>query len=621
MHAIPLFRSNAIAKTDWMPILGGIVITIVVNVTYFSARNIGFWSDDYAFIEVAARLSFLENLIWYFDPRLQFLWYRPIPGMLWWIEWQLFRNNPLGYHLVYVLIHLANCLLLYAIVARVLRNWLSGFASALVYAGISVYSHAVLRPSDETALAVLFYLLTILFWIHFLLKQNWRLYVCAYLFFVLALFSKEASVTLPVMLFLVDRLLVGSKAAINLLVRRYLPLLLILIPYLAFELALAPNTLYKTNLGYGLGVHIFSILGEYLTRLVFPWGLDLLLNYVWLSLVLLGIVYLIIQRRDRRWLFWVIGMLMTLAPYVPFQFVFPRFLYLPMMFPAIAIGGIAAWLHMKFASRHWHTVLVASGLVGIVMVNGLQTMREIVALEHFAHELRVPLRTISQRHPTFPPDAFLYFIDPPVPLYSGMFFLKYGSQVSVGGDIGVYDSLWKNVPPKPAGLCDHNTAYVFYFDESGELKEPRTSCNENTISEPMPPVDFESSIQLEGYEIVSSQVKQGEDLFILLYWRTQDRVIKDYTVFAHLLDRYGNIVAGADSQPRNGKARTSSWRIRERVVDWRIIPVPKEVPPGSDYVLAIGLYDYLTMQRLGIIDANGHVFSDRVIIRPITILE
>lgn len=157
-----------------LPILGGIVIALVVNVTYFGARRIGFWSDDYAFIEVAARLSFLENLVWYFDPRLQSLWYRPIPGMFWWFEWQIFRDNPLGYHLVYVFIHSANCLLLYAIVTHILKNWLTGFVSALVYTGIGVYSHAVLRPSDETALASLFYLMTILCWLHFLSERRWQ---------------------------------------------------------------------------------------------------------------------------------------------------------------------------------------------------------------------------------------------------------------------------------------------------------------------------------------------------------------------------------------------------------------------------------------------------------------
>lgn len=598
--------------------MGGLTIAMVVGVIYFPALKIGFWSDDYAFVETAARLPLEEYLVWYFDPRVQALWYRPIPGMLFWIEWLTFRGDARGYHLVYVLIHCANCLLLYALAARVTRRWHFGLVSAVVYAGLSVYSLAVMRPSDETALAALFYLLAILFWLSFLSEYRWRYYVLAFFSFILALFSKEASVTLPIMMFLVDRLLVGGQIQPKQLLKRYLPFALALIPYLIFEFTWLPDSQYRTNLGYGLGLHVFSILGEYLTRLAFPWGLNPSWNYLWLSFVAAVFALCIIKRRDRGLLFLLTGSLVTLAPYVPFQFVFPRFLYVPTMFSAMSIGALFIWLQ-KTLNLRWQTVALAGMLASLVIVNGLGTGNDIDWLNRFAREVRLPLRTVSQRHPNFPDDTLLYFIDPPVPLYSGMFFLRYGSQVSVGGDIGIYKSMWRSVLSEPAHLRRHSAAYVFYFDDGGEMKEQSVSLEDTTKVEPALPVNFQSAIQLEGYEIASARVRRGEALVLLLYWQATGKVNQDYTVFAHLLNGNGQMVAGVDHQPRNGNMPTHRWRMNERVVDWIIIPISDDIPSRSDYRLEFGWYDQTTLQRLGIIDSSEHVYSDGIIIEPLAV--
>lgn len=340
-----------------------------------------------------------------------------------------------------------------------------------------------------------------------------------------------------------------------------------------------------------------------------------------MTLVGLGILYAIVRFRSRPLIFVVLGVLVTLAPYLPFQFVFTRFLYLPMMFPAVMLGTTLVRLGRKAHASRWPSLLISVVLSLIVSFNGLHTATEIVSLERFARECRLPLRMISQRYSTFPPNTLLYFINPPVPLYSGMFYLRYGPQVKVGGDIGIYDSLWKNVPPQPADLCNYDVAFVFYFDDRGEVKESRAVCRGNVIIEPSLPINFGPSIQLEGYEVVNREVGRNQDLVVLLYWRAKDRIPLDYTVFAHLLDHAGSMVAGVDSQPRSGKRRTGSWQIGERIVDWIILPIPEDLFPASDYILEFGLYDLKTMQRLGVTDVNGQVFSDRVVVYPISVVK
>ena len=118
-----------------MVIAGIAVLAAVVLITYHSTLRLNFYGDDYSFLEIAGRSSLAQYLAFYFDPRLQTGWYRPLQGMIFGFEWVLFGGNPFGYHLVNVLVHLANCLLLFAIAELIMRRWRVAFLSALIYAG------------------------------------------------------------------------------------------------------------------------------------------------------------------------------------------------------------------------------------------------------------------------------------------------------------------------------------------------------------------------------------------------------------------------------------------------------------------------------------------------------
>jgi len=105
------------------------------------------------------------------------------------------------------------------------------------------------------------------------------------------------------------------------------------------------------------------------------------------------------------------------------------------------------------------------------------------------------------------------------------------------------------------------------------------------------------SIELLGYEV--SAARPGEFLYVTLYWHCLASVEKDYTVFNHLLAPRadGAQVAQQDGPPANGLYPTSWWRPGEVIVDRHVIAVPPDTPPG-EYQLAVGLYEFATMQRL-----------------------
>ena len=72
----------------------------------------------------------------------------------------------------------------------------------------------------------------------------------------------------------------------------------------------------------------------------------------------------------------------------------------------------------------------------------------------------------------------------------------------------------------------------------------------------------------------------------------------DYTVFLHLRDDAGQLVAQADGPPLAGWYPTSWWAPGEWVVDDHSFALPPTLSPGN-YHLVAGLYDPLSGQRLG----------------------
>lgn len=141
----------------------------------------------------------------------------------------------------------------------------------------------------------------------------------------------------------------------------------------------------------------------------------------------------------------------------------------------------------------------------------------------------------------------------------------------------------------------------------GALLEVATFHNDHDllteVTEPLRPTakpdhelaaSFDQGIALEGYSLRSDH---DRTLNLTLFWKASGSTSIPYTVFAHLLDRNGKIVAQHDSPPDNGLKATTAWIKGEIVVDDLAIPLA----PGSSLDgtrLEIGLYDPVSGKRL-----------------------
>ena len=88
-------------------------------------------------------------------------------------------------------------------------------------------------------------------------------------------------------------------------------------------------------------------------------------------------------------------------------------------------------------------------------------------------------------------------------------------------------------------------------------------------------------------------------MFLSLYWQPTGQAPprQDYSIYIHLLDVDGNLLAGWDGVPLQGAYPTRFWRPGESLLDYWVLRVPPDIPTGPAQ-LRIGIYDPLSGERL-----------------------
>jgi hypothetical protein len=119
-------------------------------------------------------------------------------------------------------------------------------------------------------------------------------------------------------------------------------------------------------------------------------------------------------------------------------------------------------------------------------------------------------------------------------------------------------------------------------------------------------VEFEEGVSLAGYSMASDMVYPGNVLELSLIWGADKPTRRPYTVFAHLVDAEGELMAQQDGWPVQGQWPPTCWQAGEAIIDPVQIQVPADAPPG-DYVLLVGMYDASNGQRLKLADGSENV--------------
>ncbi len=153
----------------------------------------------------------------------------------------------------------------------------------------------------------------------------------------------------------------------------------------------------------------------------------------------------------------------------------------------------------------------------------------------------------------------------------------------------------------PLSTENGNSPDTFFV---GPLKVPLPNITKSEIIT-TPLATYGDMIQLDKFIIDQPVLQPGDTLQLSLLWHVLAKPDLDYTVFIHLLDPAGNLVAGNDSQPLGGRYPTMIWTLSEQILDQHIIPIPPDLPPGQ-YYMAIGFYHQPTGLRLPLQTVNNN---------------
>ncbi len=306
--------------------------------------------------------------------------------------------DPFGYHLVNLILHVLNGLLLFHLAWRVIaalpsHRWqerapLVALFGAAVWVAHPVQTQAVSYIWQRfTELAALFYLAALVLYVEGRLRRKRWCFVAAFALYLVALLTKENTAVLPIMVLLVELLLLGRRD--DALPRRRLMAgagAAVVICALVAGVFLGPRALRKMsaaaeNRGFTITERLLTqprVVAHYVSLLVLPLPSRLNLDYdfpkstslmqpwttpVALAGVLAALVLALHQWRRRPLLsfaiLWFLGNLVIESSFVPLDMVYEHRLYLPSMIPIVLACG---WLlHLRWPIKT--AVTVGLGLV------------------------------------------------------------------------------------------------------------------------------------------------------------------------------------------------------------------------------------------------------------------
>ena len=164
------------------------------------------------------------------------------------------------------------------------------------------------------------------------------------------------------------------------------------------------------------------------------------------------------------------------------------------------------------------------------------------------------------------------------------------------------------------GLYDRQGQRLRLLDESGQAVDDAAFLQVLHVLPEKPP-DLSGADRAvyrlgEYIELVGSRAEwqSGSPLRIHLFWRAVRTPVRDYTVFVHVLDQAGKVIAQSDGPPVGGAYPTSWWHSGQIIEDAREVAMGDT--PRSEYRIAVGMYDLESGERLEVRDEKGVVMPE-----------
>ncbi|MDH7482891.1 MAG: tetratricopeptide repeat protein [Armatimonadota bacterium] len=359
-----------------LPYLIGTALVLITFAVFWQVLTSDFlnYDDDYFVTDnhhVQLGLKW-QSIKWALTTLYQCFWH-PLVWLSYLIDRQIFGPGPFGFHLVNLLLHLANVFLLFIVMDRFTRSiWKSAFVAALF--GIHpLHVESVAWISErKDVLSTLFWILTMWAYLFYVEKPGVKRYLLVLVLFFFGLTAKSMLMTLPIVLLLFDywplrrtnlawhSLQSFFDRKIRNLVLEKLPLLVLSIAFgvisiIAQRKGGAMSTLADVPLWSRIG-NAFLSYAKYILKMFWPRGLAAFYPHpghelpIWQAivsaLVLMGITVMAFRLAAKRpyfvvgWLWYVITLIPVIGIIQVGSFgMADRFTYVPL----IGLFIVVAW--------------------------------------------------------------------------------------------------------------------------------------------------------------------------------------------------------------------------------------------------------------------------------------
>jgi len=200
------------------------VAFLQVNECDFTSFDDGQYITANPYIENGITVGAIK---WAFTSGYACNWH-PLTWLSHMLDIQLFGLNPHRHHLVNLLFHIANTLLLFLVLYRMTKMpWKCAFVAAL-FALHPLHVESVAWVAErKDVLSTFFWMLTMAAYVHYAEKPRLTRYLVVLVFYILGLMAKPMLVTLPFVLLLLDYWPLNRTSGVNLLIREKIPLFLL----------------------------------------------------------------------------------------------------------------------------------------------------------------------------------------------------------------------------------------------------------------------------------------------------------------------------------------------------------------------------------------------------------
>ncbi len=180
------------------------------------------------------------------------------------------------------------------------------------------------------------------------------------------------------------------------------------------------------------------------------------------------------------------------------------------------------------------------------------------------------------------------------------------------------DRIWRGLPALAVGGLALLTAVVpFSVITPAYAPPPALSAADiSAIAQPLPNggASFGGEMRLLGYNLTVDTAQPGQALRLTLYWQSQIAMDRNWSIFVHVVDDAGVILAQRDRYPGQGLLATTLLAPGQTWADDYVIPIPDAAYAPVPATLEVGLYDLADGARPLLPDG-----ADALTLAPVTI--